>query len=272
MRQRAASIGGDDLEQRVPVPDSRDEIARLATTLNDMLARLQSAAIRQQRFIGDASHELKSPLAAIAAQVEVAGAYPSSGDPQQVLARVHQQAARMGQLIDDLLFLAHSDEQPRRHSEDRVDLDELVLSEVRRLREIGTVEVSMLGPDAVALPGSAQDLARALRNLGDNAITHATSSVSIGLRVDGVTAVLTVDDDGPGIPEPERLAVFERFTRLEPDRSRQNHGGGTGLGLAICREIARAHGGNVTAQARADGRPGARFTMSLPIRRAAAAD
>lgn len=265
MRQRAAAIGGDDLQQRVPVPRSRDEIARLAATLNEMLARLQASALRQQRFIGDASHELKSPLAALRAQVDVALSYPASDEPQHVLARVQQQTARMEQLIDDLLFLARSDERPDHRDDVRVDLDELVLAEARRLRDIGTAHVRVVGPSAAAVTGSARDLARALRNLGDNALAHARYEVVLGLRTEHGLALLTVDDDGPGIPEADRAAVFERFTRLEQDRSRHHHGGGSGLGLAICREIARAHRGEVTVGARPDGSPGAHFTMTIPL-------
>ena len=266
MRRRAAAIGGDDLQERVPVPRSRDEIARLAVTLNEMLARLQASALRQHRFVGDASHELKSPLAAIRAQVDVALAYPERADSRQVLSRVQQQAGRMEQLIDDLLFLARTDEGRHAFVTQRVDLDELVLAEAQRLRAHRHVTISLLGPDAAAVAGSRRDLTRMLRNLGDNALAHARSQVSIGLHCAGADAVITVIDDGPGIPPRERARIFERFSRLEDDRSRHTSGGGTGLGLAITREIARAHGGDVTAQDRPDGHPGAAFEVRLPAR------
>jgi signal transduction histidine kinase len=266
IRRGAASIGGDDLQRRVPVPHSHDEIARLAVTMNDMLARLEASAGRQRRFVGDASHELKSPLSALRAQVDVALAYPDRSDAAAVLARVQQQSARMAELIDDLLFLARADEGGLPAGAERVDLDELVLAEVHRLRELGGVAVTLDVVDAVAVVGSERDLTRMLRNLGDNAVAHARTSVEVGLTVVAGTAVITVTDDGPGVPVSDRSSLFERFTRLELDRSRHVSGGGTGLGLAITREIATVHAGTVSVGDRPDGQPGAVFTVRIPTR------
>ena len=266
IRRRADEIGGEDLQRRVPVPRSRDELARLAETMNEMLSRLQAAATRQQRFIGDASHELKSPLTALRAEVDVALAYPASSDAHEVLVHVQEQTSRMASLIDDLLFLARSDESTRRPATERVDLDELVLAEVRRLRGMHSpLVIALLGPDAAWAIGSPGELSRMIRNLGDNAMDHASARIEIGLRRDGSDAVLTVVDDGPGIPADQRATVFERFTRLEVERARHAGGGGSGLGLAISREIARAHGGGLSVDERADGRPGAAFTVRLPL-------
>ncbi len=268
IRSRAAEIGESDLQRRVPVPGSRDEIARLAETMNAMLERLEIAAQRQRRFTGDASHELRSPLSALLAQVDVALAYPHAADQAATLAQVRQQAARMGDLIDDLLFLAHADETDSVSPTGRVDLDELVLAEAHRLRALRPqISVEFPTLDAVAIQGAQRHLERLLRNLGDNAMAHARTHVTLSLRAgdDGVS--IAVGDDGPGIPAAQREEIFARFHRLEPDRARHTPGGGSGLGLAICREIARAHGGNIVAQDAPDGEQGIVLRVWLPTTR-----
>jgi signal transduction histidine kinase len=270
IRKRAAAIGAAELQRRVPVPGSRDEVARLATTMNEMLGRLEAGALRQRRFVGDASHELRSPLTALLAQIDVALAYPEPVRQGRVLARVRQQAERMTELIDDLLFLAGADEGELKRSAERVDLDELVIAEARRLRAVGNVDIELTGPDAAAVVGSAGDLTRVLHNLGDNALAHASTTVTLGLRCEADTAVLTVTDDGPGIAPSDRVRVFERFTRLDEGRSRQA-GGGTGLGLSITQQIVRAHGGQITVEERPDGRSGAVFVVRIPMTGNAAA-
>lgn len=264
IRERAASIGAADLSRRVPVPPTSDEIARLAETMNDMLDRLDDAARRQRQFIGDASHELRSPLAALRAQVEVALAHPEDPTTATVLSRVQDQAARMSTLIDDLLFLASSAEQAPTSSAEMVYLDELVLAEMHRLRELGGPRIELARLNAARLHGSGRDLARLLRNLGDNARDHARSRVAFSLSTNGV-AELTISDDGPGIPVPERERVFERFTRLDDARQRNLGGGGAGVGLSIARQIVLAHGGSIAIGDRPDGAPGAVFLVRLPI-------
>lgn len=265
IRHETEAIGGAALDRRVPVPQSRDEVARLAETMNRMLDRLQHAAARQQRFVGDASHELKSPLAALSAQVDVALDYPALLDPGPLLLRVRQEADRMAALLDDLLFLAAVDEGRLERRAARVDLDELLLGEVRRLRAAG-VAVTLTRIDACATTGSGPDLRRLLRNLGDNAAAHARSNLALALRASGAGATVTVTDDGPGVPVPARELIFERFARLDPQDTRSVRTGGTGLGLAIARDIAMAHGGSLTVGERDDGRTGAVFTLQLPTR------
>ena len=264
IRLQASQIGGEDLRTRVPVPRSRDEVARLAVTMNDMLARLQASAVRQNQFVGDASHELKSPLTALRAQVDVALDYPERTDSRQVLLQVQQDSLRMAGLIDDLLFLARADEGSLHAGGQRVDLDELVIAEVHRLRQVAGPAVSLCGPDAAAVTGSERDLTRLLRNLGDNAAKHASSKVEIGLTTLAGFAIITVSDDGPGIPVDAQDSIFERFTRLEVDRAR-HPSGGSGLGLAITREIATVHGGDVSVRNRDDGSRGAVFTVRIPL-------
>lgn len=266
IRRRAAEIGESDLQHRVPVPRCRDEIARLAETMNAMLGRLEFAARRQRRFTGDASHELKSPLSALLAEVEVALAYPESADAAATLTRVQEQGVRMGHLIEDLLFLAHADEAQLVVAADRVDLDELVLSETHRLRLLRPqISVELPALDAVAVQGAERHLQRMLRNLGDNALAHARSRITLSLYASGDRVLISVGDDGPGIPSERREGVFDRFHRLEPDRARHTPGGGSGLGLSICREIARAHGGDIAVQDPPDGGPGVVLRVWLPL-------
>ena len=265
IRSRASTISAADLTQRVPVPRSGDEIARLAETMNEMLDRLEGAAIRQNQFIGDASHELRSPLAGLRAQVEVALVNPDPKEAIRTLGTVHDQVLRMSTLTDDLLFLARSTEAAPKLYSDPVDLDELVLGEVSRLRELDGPTVSLGRLDAARVPGSKRDLARVLRNLTDNARNHAHSHIRIALSNHNGIAELVVDDDGDGIAEDDRERLFERFTRLDDSRVRNISGGGFGLGLAIARQVVVAHGGTLTSHSRADGSHGAEFRVRLPI-------
>lgn len=263
IRVRASTISAADLTKRVPVPRSRDEIAHLAETMNEMLDRLEGAAIRQNQFIGDASHELRSPLAALRAQVEVALANPDPDEAIRTLGIVHDQVLRMSVLTNDLLFLARSAETAPGAFSALVDLDELVLAEVSRLRELDGPTISLGTLDAARIPGSQRDLARVLRNLTDNARNHARSQIRIALsNTDGV-AELTVGDDGVGIAEEDRERLFERFVRLDDSRVRSLSGGGFGLGLAIARQVVVAHGGTLTTHARADGLQGAEFRIRI---------
>ncbi len=268
IRQSAAAIGGTGIGERVPVPSSRDEIARLAVTMNQMLARLQDSAVRQRQFVGDASHELRSPLAALQAQVDVALSHAAPAADSGVLLRVQDQTRRMGLLIDDLLFLARADEHGHRGERTpavTVDLDELVLAEISRLRRPGGPAVELAVLTAVRTTGSTRDLARMLSNLGDNAAAHAQSVVTFSLVREHEEAVLTVTDDGPGIPQADQARVFDRFVRLDQARARNQPAGGTGLGLAITHQIVQTHGGRVAAADRPDGGHGAAFIIWLPV-------
>jgi signal transduction histidine kinase len=269
IRAQAERIGGADLHARLPVPASRDEIGRLARTMNRMLDRLEGSARRQQRFVGDASHELRSPLAAMRAQVDVALAHPEPAGGGRSLRRVQHEAGRMSELLDDLLFLARSDETSGVPTDGPpVDLDELVLAEAHRLRDGGAVAVTVQGLQAVRVPGSARDLARALRNLGDNAAAHARQTVTLSMAVQDGAVLVHVTDDGPGIPADQREAVFDRFSRLDEARDRgggTTPRGGAGLGLAIARQIVERHHGRLWVGERAGGLPGAAFSLRLPI-------
>jgi len=264
IRSRAVVIG-NDLSQRLPVPLARDEVYRLATTMNEMLFQLEASALRQERFMGDASHELRSPLTALRTQVDVALAHPERADFRETLQGVHAEAARLGALIDDVLLLARTSERLSDKTAETVDLDELMLTEVKRLRLHGGVDVTVAHVDAVQVRGLARDIARMVSNLGDNAARHAASTVVVNLTRLGERAVITVADDGPGVPLQDRTRVFERFTRLDDARSRDSGAGGAGLGLAIAQDIASVHGGAIHIESRADGLDGAVFVISLPV-------
>ncbi len=266
IRRQAAAIGSDP-SQRVPVPESRDEVSRLAVTVNHMLDRLEASALKQQRFIGDASHELRSPLATLRAQVDVALNPLTHSDALTTLRSVQVQAVRMSSLIDDLLFLAHTDEGRQRDNPEVVDLDEIVIDEFHRMEELGRVTIRLEGVQAVRTLGRRRDLARLVRNIGDNAVRHARSTVSISLTERGGDAVIKIANDGIPIPVKDRLRIFDRFTRLDPARARSAATGdsGSGLGLAIATEIATSHGGRITTES-PDSNNGAIFIVTLPVR------
>jgi signal transduction histidine kinase len=263
IRSEASRIGHSDLARRVPVPPQSDEVARLAITMNEMLDRLEASATRQEQFIGDASHELRSPLTALRTQVGVALAHPDLEHTRELLTAVDTQTQRMSTLIESLLLLARTSETPPGSHTD-VDLDDLVLDEARRLRAIGGLRIHTAALSAARVRGSAADLSRMLRNVGDNAHDHAGSAITIALTTDHGTAELSVADDGPGIPATDRERVFDRFTRLDQARARSSSGGGSGLGLAIARQIAEAHGGSITINDGGEGE-GTVFTIRLPL-------
>jgi signal transduction histidine kinase len=259
MRRRVADIAGGNAAARVPVPPSRDAVAELAETMNAMLGRLAAAGEAQRRFVADASHELRSPLATIRAAHEVALAHPDVSDWKAVSDDVLADVERLEALVDDLLFLARSDERGAMAVRTDVDLDDLVADECRRLSRVPGLEVT-LRVRPVRVQGDPQGLARLLRNLADNAARYARERIELRLQSCDGEALVDVVDDGPGIPDTEREHVFERFVRLDSSRGRP--AGGAGLGLSIAREIARAHGGELSA---ADHEGGAHFRLRLPL-------
>jgi signal transduction histidine kinase len=228
--------------------------------MNRMLDRLERAHVRERRFVADASHELRSPIAAIRQHAEVALAHPELADGLPSVA--HAESLRMQSLVDDLLLLAQADEDRAELRRRPVDVDDLVLAEAHRLREAGTTDVDTRGVSAARVHGDPAALRRVLRNLVDNAVRHARRRVGLSLGERDGWAVLHVDDDGPGVPVADRSRVFERFVRL--DDARPNTDGGTGgLGLAIVAEVVAAHGGAVELGDAPSG--GARVTVRLPL-------
>jgi signal transduction histidine kinase len=264
MRARVADISAHALQQRVPQPAADDEIGRLARTLNAMLDRLERASERQRRFVADASHELRTPLTGVRAALEVAAAHPERAQWPELTAAVLGESLRMERLIDQLLLLARSDEGITGERA-AVDLAAVVAAAAEREPPPGrTLTVEAAGPTLVL--GSADQLGRLVANLLDNALRAARRQVVVRLSERDHHAELTVSDDGPGIPPADRERVFERFVRLEEDRSRRS--GGFGLGLAIAREIAVAHGGSLAVAGTPPGTgSGATLVARFPLPR-----
>jgi signal transduction histidine kinase len=260
IRQEVEVIGGEDLHRRVPEPANEDEIGRLARTMNAMLTRLEDATDRQRRFVADASHELRSPLTGIRAQLEVDLEHPELADWQRTERDVLADAIRMQRLVDDLLTIAVVDaSQLDAAHRAPVDLDEIVLAEARRIHTNHALTVDTRAVSGAQVDGNADQLLRVVRNLLDNAARHASSEVSVSLVESNTDVTLRVVDDGPGIPDADRHRVFERFAKLDDARGRD--GGGAGLGLAIVHDVVVAHGGSVAVE----NAPGAAFTVVLPL-------
>ncbi len=260
IRSEVAEIGSSDLHRRVPQPRHDDEIGRLAKTMNQMLDRVQAAVDRQQRFIADASHELRSPLTRLRTEVEVRLATTDVTE-RAVLESLLEDVIGLQGLVEDLLHLARADGGQVSLQWELVDLDDIVFREAERLKAEGRILVDVSGVSGAQVCGDAPQLARAIRNLCDNAGRHALGMVAVTLAERDDTAVLTVADDGPGIPSDQVDFVFERFGRLDDSRTQAT--GGTGLGLAITREIIERHHGAVAIDP--DHQPGACFVVTLPL-------
>ncbi|MGP3733459.1 ATP-binding protein [Streptomyces sp. GDS52] len=248
--EMAAITASEDLTRRVPEPATHDEVARLARTTNETLAALETSVERQRSFVADASHELRSPIASLRTQLEVAAAHPELLDLDGAV----QDTVRLQHLAADLLLLARLDA-GERPVEGRVDLAALAREEAAGRTGV-TVDA-----ETAEVAGSRGQLGRVLGNLLDNGRRHARETVSVTVRREGDWAVLGVADDGDGVPEADRERIFQRFVRLDDARSRDD--GGAGLGLAIARDVAARHGGTLTAGAAPAG--GALFELRLPL-------
>lgn len=260
LRRESEAITASDLHRRLPEPERLDELGALARTLNSMLERLDTSQRRQQRFVSDASHELRTPVAALAGGLEVALRSPETVDWPEAAERAVAQARRLQHLIDDLLVLARIDEGAAPAATELVDLDDVVLEQVAALRVGARVPIDVGAVSSAVAVGDRQRLGQVVTNLLANAVRHAAAGVAVSVFERDGWSWVTVDDDGPGVPAAAREQVFERFARLEAARARD--GGGAGLGLAICRTIARAHGGEVGVADSPLG--GARFWLRVP--------
>lgn len=260
IRSEVAEISATELHRRVPQPRGEDEIARLARTMNEMLARLEGSRHRQERLVSDASHELRNPIAAIRHHAEVALTHPDSTRVDELAKDVLSEDMRLQHLVEDLLLLARVDEQRLGLEAAPIDLDDIVLEEASRLRKTTKLKIDTTEVRAARSIGDRAALQRVIRNLAENAEQHASSTIRFEVKESAERTIVFVDDDGDGIPPRSRDAVFERFARIDDARDRGQ--GGAGLGLAIVAEIVTAHGGSASVGEAPLG--GARFTVELP--------
>ncbi|WP_344892244.1 HAMP domain-containing sensor histidine kinase [Nonomuraea antimicrobica] len=252
IRRGLEQISAVDLGRRIEVPATRDEVSELAATVNDTLDRLENAVDRHRRFVSDASHELRTPIAALTVRLEAGLEERTEADWRAAL----DDAYRLSDIVQDLLLMARLDAGPE-VAHERVNLGRLVEAEIARrpCRLPVTTEVQ----SGVYVRGNRLRLARLFTNLLSNADRYGDSRVLVRVLRSGEWALLDVVDDGPGIPAELRERVFERFTRLDRTRSRDT--GGSGLGLPIARDIARAHGGEIKI---VEG-PDTRVSLRIPL-------
>ena len=270
MTSKAEQIGIDRLDERIGVPRGADELAHLAVTLNAMLDRLQQGVAEKQRFVAHASHDLRTPLAVMRAELDVHLRGALSASTRVVLESVREEVDRMSRTVDNLLTLAQADEGRLQVLTARVAVADAIEAAIRPLESAAAakeldLEVSseLADPDAGYVEADAYRLQQVLTNLVENAIKYTPPSGSVRVvswqRADEVG--VTVSDTGPGIPADALDSVFERFFRVDGARGRAS--GGSGLGLAICREIASAHGGRVWVESE-EGK-GSAFSVALPV-------
>ncbi|MEP7202022.1 MAG: HAMP domain-containing sensor histidine kinase [Ilumatobacteraceae bacterium] len=257
-----ADITASDLHRRVEVPGARDEIGQLALTVNETLARLDISVEQQRRFVADASHELRGPLAALRADLEISVAHPDRTSWHDVARDTLSDVERLQHLTEDLLLLARLDARQQRPHQP-VDLAEIV-KDATRAAQRDDLAMSVTGGDVPAMvDGDPEQLYRMVRNVVHNAEERADHRIAIALTKEDAIVRLQIADDGPGIPAEMRDAVFERFVRLDTARNRDS--GGTGLGLAIVNDVIASHHGSIVVT---DTKPhGATFTIELPEHR-----
>lgn len=258
IRREVSDIRGTTLDRRVPEPTTRDEIARLAKTMNEMLDRIEEASKQQQRFVDDASHELRTPLTRMRTELEIELAHPSI-ERSKLHDRLMIDVVELQNLIDDLLAMARNESTPGTTA---VDLDDLVFEVVAAMRKSHSeILIDSSQVSAARTVGSRAQLSRLVSNILDNAHLHGAPPIVITLEEREGRALLSVADSGSGIPAEELDRVFDRFVRLDPARTR--NGSGAGLGLSISRAIALAHHGTISVDQ--DYGAGTRFVVSLPL-------
>ncbi|HEY5119975.1 MAG TPA: HAMP domain-containing sensor histidine kinase [Acidimicrobiales bacterium] len=241
IRRRVATIAANDLTERVPETGGDDEVSRLAKTLNAMLDRLEKSTRIQQEFVSNASHELRSPLTTLLATVDRASNHLDETDWVEFTDTIRREGRRIDSLVDDLFFLARSDERREEMRREEVDLDDILEEEARRVRQMKTLSISTAGVQPTRVWGDPAMLRRMVRNIVDNALRFANEEVSFSTRYVGPMAEICVHDDGTGVDVANSERLFQRFVRTDASRSRTL--GGTGLGLPIVAEIALRHGG-----------------------------
>lgn len=266
IRAEAATIGPTELDRRLPQPPGRDEIARLAATMNAMLERLEVASRRQREFVADASHELRTPLTRMRAEIEVDLHHPETADAAATARSVLAEIEHLQQLVDDLLHLARSGADGPTPVRRTVDLDDLVLEEVGAA-SIAGVPIDVGGVSAAQVDGDPAQLRRVIRNVLDNAVRHAEHGVVVTTTAHPDDVLVTVTDDGTGVPPEQNERIFERFATIDDARTPGRRG--AGLGLAIARSIVEAHGGTIAIDAAHS--PGVRIVICVPNGSAAVA-
>jgi heavy metal sensor kinase len=267
MSEAARRISAEHLDERLDTTGSGDELDRLATTLNDMLGRLDAAFRQVRQFSADASHELQTPLTILKGELEVALRAPRSSDEyRRVLASALEESERVARLVEGLLLLSRADAGVLRMDRQPVDLAELVVEvgeSARVLAEAQGVALEFKSVTPVTIDGDGAHLRRLFLNLVDNGIkyTPAGGRVTLTLQRDGAWAALYITDTGIGLAPEEQERIFQRFYRT-PDAVA--HGKeGSGLGLCIARSIAAAHGGRISVES-APGH-GSTFMVFLPL-------
>lgn len=270
MRRRAAAISEHDAASRLPVPATRDEIASLATTMNDLLTRLQRALARERAFVADAGHELRTPLAVLRTELELADRPQRSYDDlREAIRNAAVETDRLARLSEQLLFLARREEDRGARVRDVEPLMPLLRRSAEAFRTRAAdhgVTLDVSGDDGIAAPLEPDDVRRAIDNLLDNALRFAPTGTGVRVRArrDRDHVVIEVLDEGPGFADEFLPHAFERFRRADDARSRTE--GGSGLGLAIVLAVAHDHGGTATAANRSEG--GAIVSFQLPADRA----
>ncbi len=262
IRTTVAEIDARALTARLDVPQTRDEIAALAQTMNDLLDRLQASDRAQRAFVSDASHELRSPLATLSTAAELAGRTEDAAVRTRLLDTMNAELARMRELVGNLMTLARAESHEATTGPVDVDLDDLVDHEARRLRTTSRLEVQTR-IEPLRVRAELTRVAQPLRNLVDNAERHAADRIALTLTRQGDEAVIWVDNDGPEVDPADRERIFERFVRLDVSRSRD--AGGSGLGLAIARAGLASQGADVRVADHPDA--WCRFEIRLPLDR-----
>jgi signal transduction histidine kinase len=262
MRAEAEAISADQPGRRLPVPSARDEIARLGLTLNEMLARLEAAIERERRFVADAGHELRTPLALLQAELELALRRPRSpAELEQALRSAAVEADRLSRLAEDLFVLARSDQGQLPLRREPVEVAALVAGVLRRFATPAAARgrtIAVEAPSGLELEADPLRLEQALGNLVANALEHGRGTIQLSAVAENGRIELHVRDEGPGFPAGFLPRAFERFSRADESRS----GGGAGLGLAIVSVIATAHAGSAHVANRADA--GADAWLAIP--------
>jgi heavy metal sensor kinase len=268
MADRARQIGVDNLGERLPVANPRDELGKLAETFNGLLARLEASLVQQRQFMADASHELRTPVTTARTAASVALQQPrrDEGDYRETLDLIEHEMTRLSRIVDDMFTLARADAGSYPVRQTPIYLDEVFDEVVRASRVVATTRHITLTESATrpAPFNGDEDLIRRLMiNVLDNAVRYAPASsvIRIALDRDGDRYAITVSDDGPGIPADLQPRIFERFYRVDASRTHHSEGG-AGLGLALARWIARVHGGDVTLASSSS--LGSTFVITLP--------